>query len=125
MHAAGVRRLVNLSSMGIGDDYLPTSGMKIFWAAFLRLAIPSARKDLYEMEEAVTTSGLDFLQVRAMGVTPEEPPRGAWAVLERRGQGGLQMMTSKEDVAAYLLQEAVLPTRSSVSVTMGYSKRKT
>mmetsp|Transcript_27328 Transcript_27328/g.48691 ORF Transcript_27328/g.48691 Transcript_27328/m.48691 type:complete len:124 (-) Transcript_27328:969-1340(-) len=123
MKTTGVPRLVNLSSMGIGDDYLPTSGWKIFWAVFLRTVIPSARRDLYEMEAEVTGSELDWLQVRAMGVTPEEPPRGSWTVLETHGQGGLEMATSKEDVAAFLLQEAVLPQRSRVNVTVGYPKK--
>ena len=44
------------------------------WAVFLSLVIPSAKADLIEMEKIVTESGLDYLLVRAMGLTPEEPP---------------------------------------------------
>jgi len=122
MKAKGVNRLVNLSSMGIGDDYLPSNGWKKFWWCFLRVVIPSALKDLNKMEEVVTNSGLDYLQVRAMGLTPECPPRGVGSltVLDKNIGESLDMMSSKEDMAAYMLQEAAQPTRSRVAVTVGY-----
>ena len=120
MKAKGVNRLVNLSSMGIGDDFQPMNFWKAFWWAFLRAVIPSAHKDLIRMEEAVAGSGLDYLLVRCMGLTPEEPPRGTWDLLEARGQGRLGMASSKEDVAAFMLQEAASPQHSKASVTIGY-----
>jgi hypothetical protein len=122
MKAKGVSRLVNLSSMGIGDDYLPPSFWKRFWWCFLRLVIPGALKDLNTMEEVVVGSGLDYLQVRCMGLTPECPPKGleALRVLEWKTGEGLEMSSSKEDVAAFMLREAAEPSRSRVGVTIGY-----
>ena len=120
MKAKGVKRLVNLSSMGIGDDFQPMNFWKAFWWAFLRAVIPSAHRDLIRMEEAVAGSGLDYLLVRCMGLTPEEPPRGTWDLLEARGQGRLGMASSKEDVAAFMLQEATSPQHSKANVTIGY-----
>uniref|UniRef100_A0A7S0W0L1 NAD(P)-binding domain-containing protein n=1 Tax=Hemiselmis tepida TaxID=464990 RepID=A0A7S0W0L1_9CRYP len=126
MKAKGVSRLVNLSSMGIGDDYLPPSFWKRFWWCFLRVVIPGALKDLNKMEEVVVGSGLDYLQVRAMGLTPEAPPKGVGSltVLDKCSGQGLEMMSSKEDVAAFMLQEAAQPTRSRAAVTVGYAIEK-
>mmetsp|Transcript_16310 Transcript_16310/g.32213 ORF Transcript_16310/g.32213 Transcript_16310/m.32213 type:complete len:254 (-) Transcript_16310:36-797(-) len=119
MQTKGVRRLVNLSSMGIGDDFQPPNGWKTFWWWFLRLVIPGALKDLNAMEKNVMGSNLDYLQVRAMGLTPECPPCGKTDVLEKAGDGKLAMASSKEDVAAFMLQEAMSPTRHQVAVTVG------
>eukprot|EP00283_Hemiselmis_rufescens_P002701 CAMPEP_0173431674 /NCGR_PEP_ID=MMETSP1357-20121228/9741_1 /TAXON_ID=77926 /ORGANISM="Hemiselmis rufescens, Strain PCC563" /LENGTH=254 /DNA_ID=CAMNT_0014396179 /DNA_START=232 /DNA_END=996 /DNA_ORIENTATION=- len=126
MKEKGVNRLVNLSSMGIGDDFLPSSGWKNFWWFFLRVVIPSAHKDLKMMEDTVAKSGFDYLQIRAMGLTPECPPRGvdALTILDKKGDTNLDMMSSKEDLATYMLQEAMRPTRSNISVTAGYKLDK-
>lgn len=122
MKSAGVTRLVNLSSMGIGDDGLPISGWKIFWAVFLRLVIPSAHADLIAMEKTVAASGLDYLLVRAMGLTPEERPRGRWDLVEKRGDGNLSISSSKEDVASFMLKEAVTPEHHNAAITIGYKE---
>ena len=75
MQQANVSRLVVLSSMGIGDDYLPTNCMKCFWGCLLTCVWPSTRRDLEQMEAIVTESDLDYLLVRPMGVDPGELPR--------------------------------------------------
>eukprot|EP00435_Cladocopium_sp_Y103_P073461 s552_g43.t1 len=99
MKTAEVKRLVVLSSMGIGDDYLPGSCIKYFWGFLLRVVWPSTRRDLQEMEAVVSNADLDFLLVRPMGVDPAEPQRGSYALLTGRGQGGLEITVAKEDVA--------------------------
>mmetsp|Transcript_14257 Transcript_14257/g.40401 ORF Transcript_14257/g.40401 Transcript_14257/m.40401 type:complete len:252 (+) Transcript_14257:249-1004(+) len=120
MKSAGVERIVNLSSMGIGEDFQPWNFLKYFWWLFLRTVIPSALSDLTAMEKVITTSGLDYLQVMCMGISPEEPPRGSWHLLEKRGDGKLAMTVSKEDVAAFMLSEAITPKHSKARVTIGY-----
>ena len=45
---------------------------------------------------------LHFLLVRPMGVDPAEPQRGSYALLTGRGQGGLELLVAKEDVALLL-----------------------
>eukprot|EP00951_Prasinocladus_malaysianus_P018772 scaffold150636_cov45-Prasinocladus_malaysianus.AAC.1 len=120
MKAQGVSRLVMLSSMGIGDDFLPVSFLKVFWAGFLRVAIPSAHKDLLAMEKNVRSSELDYLLVRPMGLTPEEPPKGKWDVLDKKGKTNLSASICKEDVASFMLQQALNPTYSKTAVTVGH-----
>jgi len=69
------QRLVALSSMGIGDDFLPLSPIKAFWACLLATLLRSTRADLSAMEDTITSSGLDFLLVRPTHSLPAAPRR--------------------------------------------------
>lgn len=121
MEAAKCQRLVCLSSMGINDDFLPwNSPIKLFWSAFLTLVSRAQKKDLYAMEATVQKSGLDWLLVRAMGLTPSEKPTGRWDLLTARGQGGLALGIAKQDVADFMLDEGQVPTLHRVGVTVGH-----
>lgn len=123
MKASGAERLVCLSSMGIGRDFLKTTPLTCLWAAMLRTVLRSARRDLSSMEDAVRGSGLDYLLVRPVGLTPSEPPRGSCDVLLERGDHGgrLAFMLSKQDAAGFLLEEALSPTLRNRAVTIGYA----
>jgi len=126
MHTAGVRRLVLGSSMGIGDDFLPTTPFGLFWAGFLRIFLRAAYADLKDMESLVfnTKPGeVDFLLVRAMGLAPEEPVMGAWRAITAPGQGVWDLAhknVAKEDIGRFMFEEALRPTRHNVAVTLGH-----
>jgi len=77
MTAQNIQRLVCLSSMGIGTDFLKTTPLTVLWAVLLRTLLRSARKDLYGLETVVRESGLDFVLVRPVGLTPQQPPQGS------------------------------------------------
>lgn len=117
-------RLVLLSSFGIGDDFIPFRGVRVFWA-FLLNVFRSVKKDLTRMEDVVQKSALDYLLVRPVGLTPEEPPRGSWKLLLSKEDGGLSSDIAKADVASYMLQEAVMPTLSKRAVTIGQPEGRT
>mmetsp|Transcript_10793 Transcript_10793/g.22993 ORF Transcript_10793/g.22993 Transcript_10793/m.22993 type:complete len:252 (-) Transcript_10793:160-915(-) len=119
MSTVGVGRLVALSSMGINTDYLPTSFIKVFWACLLRTYLRSAWKDLLSMETVVQSSNLNYVIVRPMGLSPEEPSVKSWKVLTAHGEGGLKLTICKSDVAAFMLQEAVSPAMHNMEVTIG------
>ncbi|CAE7190659.1 unnamed protein product [Symbiodinium sp. CCMP2456] len=119
MQQAGVSRLVVLSSFGIGDDYLPCSCIGCFWSCLLGTAFRSTKRDLEQMEEIVSSSNLDYLLVRPLGVDPAELPRNSYKLVTARGQGNLPITVSKEDVALYLFEEAVAPAHSKMGVTIG------
>lgn len=126
--ATGVRRVVVLSSMGIGQpDVLPIGLLKLFWSALLSTVFRAVRADLNAAEEvwAATPPEVDYLLVRPMGLTPSEPPRGRGAVkmLTARGQGGLAISVAKADVAAMMLDEALAPTTHRTGVTVGYPSK--
>lgn len=57
-----------------------------------------------------------------MGIAPDELPLGSYKVLTARGQGGLPLTVSKDDVAKLLLAEAVSPQYHKVAVTVGKDK---
>ena len=118
METAGVTRLVQLSSMGVGDDKLRLSFIKALWWTMLRTMLRSARADLEAAEEIVRATPCDYLLVRPMGLTPSEAPRGSWTILhEERGSLGISI--AKSDVAEFMLREALEPSFSRTAVTIG------
>mmetsp|Transcript_45950 Transcript_45950/g.71991 ORF Transcript_45950/g.71991 Transcript_45950/m.71991 type:complete len:248 (-) Transcript_45950:432-1175(-) len=122
MKAKGIKRLVVLSSMGIGDDYLPLGAMKLFWGFLLRTLVRSSFNDLNGMEDLIANKSphLDYVIVRPMGLTPTEPAKGKSDILQKRGDGNLAISISKEDVAEFMLQECSKPTLHNQAVTIGY-----
>lgn len=120
MKAKNITRLVSLSSMGIGEDFLKTSPLTLLWTGMLRTMLRSAHKDLYALETEVRESGLDFAIVRPVGLTPSEPPQGSCDQLLSKHDGNLQFMLAKSDAAAYMLKEALTPTIHNKEVTIGY-----
>jgi len=121
MKAKNIKRLVSLSSMGIGKDFLKTTLLTVLWGAMLRTVLRSVRKDLTALEKDVSESGLDFVLVRPVGLTPSEPPRGYCDWLLSKEDGKLDFMLSKSDAATFMLREALDPTLHSREVTIGYS----
>ncbi len=126
--------------MGIGDDLLQLSFIKVLWWTMLRTMLRAKLKDLSEAEavvmqeqprrvgdadnDATHHEALDYLVVRAMGLTPSEPARGSVALLrahdyENGRRGKLGSSVAKDDVAAFMLQEAITPTLSRTVVTVG------
>lgn len=98
---AGVRRLVWLSSFGVGATYRDASLLqKAFYRTFLR--------DLYAdkaaSERIIRGSALDWSLVYPTALT-HSPGDGAFVVGERLPMRGNPTI-SRDDVAAFLLQEA-------------------
>jgi len=124
MTTQNIKRLVCLSSMGIGKDFLKPTPLTVLWAVLLKTFLRSARKDLYGLEQVVRESGLDFVLVRPVGLSPQQPPQGSCdRLVSKPAKGtnsGLQFMLAKSDAAAFLLGEALAPTIRSREVTIGY-----
>lgn len=126
MATAGVSRLVQLSSFGIGDDYTPLSGLKVFWRLLLNTAGRSMRRDLINMEAAVTASdSIDYALVRALGLTPDRDPTGQVKVLRSSDDGNVDMSVAKSDIAQFMLDEALAPTVHRAAVTVGHPPPET
>lgn len=123
MQTCGVPRLVMLSSMGIGEDFMPFRGIRVLWAFLLRTLLRPTHRDLLGMEAAVVAgeASLDYALVRAAGLTPEAPTVGFWKVLSapHNGPEALNISVAKADVAQFMLEEAMTPTvrRSAVTIT--------
>eukprot|EP00177_Eucheuma_denticulatum_P000529 GFKZ01000950.1.p1 GENE.GFKZ01000950.1~~GFKZ01000950.1.p1 ORF type:complete len:255 (+),score=27.72 GFKZ01000950.1:251-1015(+) len=119
MQKKNVSRLVQLSSFGIGNDYMGFSAIGVLWGCMLRTVINDVRIDLKEMERVVTESGLDYLLVRTVGIAPECAPEGKWKILRSPKDGKVTLEISKADVGAFMLEEALKPTLRRTAVTIG------
>jgi len=120
MKAKNIKRLVSLSSMGIGKDFLKTTPLTILWVVLLNTLLRSARKDLYAMEKEVRESELDYVLVRPVGLSPPQSTQGFCDRLLSKEDGTLKFMLSKSDAAAFMLGEALDPTIHNKEVTIGY-----
>jgi hypothetical protein len=119
------KRLVMLSSMGIGNDFLPFSVVKAFWWLLLHTSHWNVMTDLVEMEAAVAAApaAVDYALVRAMGLTPIKPYKGAVHVLRSSADAAttpLGMTVDQADVARFMLDEVLSATVHRAAVTVGH-----
>jgi putative NADH-flavin reductase len=68
MEEEGVKRLVVMSSMGIGESW---NQLSFFSKALFKLVMPAAREDHEAQEQAVKASALDWTLIRPSGLTNE------------------------------------------------------
>lgn len=120
MKAKEISRLVIISSVGIGEDFMPVGCFTLFWSLLLHTAFRDARRDLTAMEKFVTGTDLDYLVVKPMGLTPSEPPTGSHHIITKKGSGTFNSISvAKEDVGAFMLKEAREPSIHRTCVTIG------
>ncbi len=119
-----VKRLVILSSMGIGEDWIPFGVVKVIWSTMLNTVSREVRRDLNRMEELVRASDLDYLFVRPVGLTPEEPPKPKEQWVVAREKVNVNFSIAKKDVARFMVEEAVNPTYSRSAVLLGSRPKK-
>jgi putative NADH-flavin reductase len=102
MRDQGVRRLVVLSSLGVGDsrDHVGWFGRKVMLDVVLRREL----EDKSRMEDAVRASGLDWVIVRlAAGVLTNGPARGGvQASVDRLPRG---RSLARADLAGFLVSQ--------------------
>lgn len=68
MKEMGVKRLVVMSSMGIGESW---NNLPLFSKLLFKLVMPAARQDHEAQEAVVKSSGLDWTIIRPSGLTNE------------------------------------------------------
>lgn len=98
MQAAGVRRLVVISSLGVGDskDQVP-----FFFKALIATALRKAFEDKEAQEKLVRAGNLDWTIIRPGGLT-DGPATGQYRAGLERSIGG---QVSRADVAAFALRQ--------------------
>ncbi len=100
MKAEETRRIIAVSSGGVGDSY---DKVPVAFQAFMKLsALRHVMPELNRMEQTLMTSGLDVTIVRPTGLT-EGPRTNAVKVCEKLGGG--RATISRADVAAFVLDE--------------------
>jgi len=121
MKAKNVPRIIQLSSMGIGDDFIPLRGIRLFWSCLLRTFLRSTFNDLRQMEHVIIQSQLDYILVRPVGIPPELAPKGKWRLIQSAQDAkeqSIDFALSKSDVALFMVQEAINPTMHKIAVTI-------
>ena len=98
MQAAGVRRLIVISSLGVGDskDQVP-----FFFKALIATALRKAFEDKEAQEKLVRGSNLDWTIIRPGGLT-DGPATGQYRAGLERSIGG---QVARADVAAFALRQ--------------------
>lgn len=99
MHALGVRRLIAVTSMGVGDSI---DQVAVFFRAIMQLTLKRIMQAKERQEQAIMASGLDWTIVRPGGLT--DGPRTG------RHRAGLDKSikatrVSRADVADFILRE--------------------
>jgi hypothetical protein len=118
----GLNRAVVISSVGIEEDWPP---MEFHWAGKLMKWLfqgPSKQtfRDLSAMELAYKgATDIDYLFVRPTGISEEVVPVNKWFVQKQKGEDAVGFNMAKMDVARFMVQEALQPTRHKVGVVIG------
>lgn len=122
MKEKDVSRVVVLTSVGIEEDWPPvemfTPGKIILSALFFSFAWWAFR-DLTKMERAYRGSDLDFLLVRPVGIGEDVKPDGKWFIQKEKYVDEVGFNMAKLDVARYLVEEALNPTRHKSALVLG------
>jgi putative NADH-flavin reductase len=101
MAATGVRRLVAMSSLGVGDSRL--GGIARLGAVVLRRSLA----DKQRMEDELAATALDWIVVRP-GMLTGGAPRGGWRTATDGSLTGGRI--ARADVAAFMLQQLAAET---------------
>lgn len=119
------RRVVVCSSIGIEEDWPPMEmfplGRAIMTAIYLTLGYALFR-DLTAMERAYRATApeeIDYLLVRPVGIGEEVRPAGTWELQKEKYVDDVGFNMAKLDVARFMVQEAIKPTRHREAVVIG------
>lgn len=128
------KRVVVISSVGIQEDWPP---MEFHWAGnamkfiFKWTKASRAFDDLNKMEVAYKEYNqrqaeggnddkkIDYLFVRPTGIGEEVVPEGKWWIQEEKYKGAVGMNMAKMDVARYMVEEALNPTKHERGIVIG------
>lgn len=124
MQNQNVQRIVAITSVGINDDWPPVEFHylgNILKILFLTLS-RSAYKDLAGVENILTSSSsssLDYLIVRPMGLGEDRKPKNEWFVQKEKYKDKLGYDMSKLDCARFAVTEVLNPTYHKRAVVVG------
>jgi hypothetical protein len=121
MKANKVTRAVVISSSGIEEDWPP---MEFFWGgkilALMFVTISrQAFQDLTMMERALRNSELDYLLVRPVGIGEDVVPVEEWYLQREKHKDVLSCNMAKLDLARFMVEEAVNPSKHAEAVVVG------
>ncbi|QLY30716.1 SDR family oxidoreductase [Nocardia huaxiensis] len=102
MSRTGVKRLIVMSSLGVGDS---RGNLNFLWKyVFFGLLLRQAYADHVQQESHVLASDLDWTIVRPAAFT-DDPATGAYQRNVAPDAKGLKLKISRADIAAFLLEQ--------------------
>ena len=102
MEGAGIRRLVGLSTLGVGDS---AGNMNFFWKNIMfGWFLKEAFADHVEQERYIKESDLDWVIVRPAAYT-DGPATGKYKHGFAATERGLKLKISRADVAGFVLKQ--------------------
>ena len=113
MQAAGVVRLVCVTSFGVGDT---RAAAPLLFRFVFRLFMRAVMADKERQERLVKASGLDWTLVQPVGLT-DRPATGHW-VTSTSGKAG-RSMVSRVDLCAFIAAEVA--QRRHIRETVAFS----
>jgi hypothetical protein len=121
MKEMGVERAVVISSIGIEEDYPP---LELHWAGnIMNLLFRGPAKktyaDLTNMEREYKASAIDYLFVRPVGISEDVVPENRWFIQKEKGVDPVGFNMAKMDVARFMVEEALNPTKHRMGVVIG------
>lgn len=99
MQAAGVRRLIIVTSLGVGDS---RTQVPIAFKLLMQTVLRASMQDKERQEEIVRASGLDWTIVRPGGLT-DDPVTGKYTV--STGRDVVAGRIARADVADFILNQ--------------------
>ena len=125
MKAHKVDRLVCMSSTGCNDDWPAMDSHWTRWimSPMLMTCARTAFKDLCKMEDVVRASDSDYLLIRPVGIPEDEVPVNKWYIQKKKWEDAPHFIMAKLDVARYMVEEALKPTRHKDAVVIGGEPR--
>jgi len=120
-----LKRVVVCSSIGIEEDWPPMElfppGRYIMSAIYMTAGYILFR-DLTAMERAYKATqedDVDYLLVRPVGIGEDVLPVGKWEIQKEKYKDDVGFNMAKLDVARFMVEEAIHPTRHREAVVIG------
>ena len=112
MKATGVRRLIVVSAMGVGDSAQQAGFVygKLLMPTMMRGVV----KDKTHMEDEIDASGLDFVIARPAALS-DDPENGALKVVPEPGRA---THTRRGDLARFLVEQLTSDAHLGQAVTV-------
>lgn len=116
MKAKGVKRIVWLSALGVGDNIAQAKRTSFFATLFMKTLLKKTYVDAAAAEQVLRGSGVDYVLARPPGLTDKASTGVMVEVPE--DQKLPRLRCTRDDVAAWMVKAATVPTWDRQAVTI-------
>jgi uncharacterized protein YbjT (DUF2867 family) len=116
MKAKGVKKIVWLSALGVGDNIAQAKRSSFLATLFIKTMLKKTYVDAHAAEQVLRASGLDYVLARPPGLTDKTPTGVMEEVADDKKLPRLRC--TRDDVAGWMLEAATVPTFDRRAVTI-------